>query len=84
MKHQAQQQKDFLTQAFGGPQIYKGKDMREAHKHLKLTEEQLGAIVQSLASTLKELGVDDGTIGEIAALVDTLKADLLNKPKSGY
>ena len=39
MTGMVQKQKSFLTMAFGGPNSYTGKDMREAHKHMNLTEE---------------------------------------------
>ena len=41
-------QKDFLTQALGGPQIYKGKDMKTAHQHLKLKYQDFDVIVELL------------------------------------
>ena len=34
MEEQIAKQKSFLTMAFGGPNKYTGKDMREAHKKL--------------------------------------------------
>ncbi len=35
MEIQATKQKAFLTMAFGGPNHYTGKDMREGHAHLR-------------------------------------------------
>lgn len=40
--------------------------MREAHKHLKLTEEHFDHIVAHLVESLKELNVSDELINEIA------------------
>lgn len=34
MNRQKNKQKQFLAAAFGGPNPWKGKDMRSAHKHL--------------------------------------------------
>ena len=36
--------------------------MREAHKHLKLTEDHFNAIVGHLGATLKELGTPEDLI----------------------
>ena len=37
-------QKAFLAYALGGPVLYSGLDVREAHKHLNLTEEHFAAV----------------------------------------
>lgn len=37
----------------GGAEEWKGRSMREAHKHLTLTEEHFGAIAEHLEATLK-------------------------------
>ncbi len=81
MSAQIRKQKEFLGAAFGGPVAWKGKNMRDAHKNLALTEEHFGAIVGHLASTLKDLKVDEGLTAEIMALVGSTKDDVLNKPK---
>lgn len=81
MKTQARKQKQFLGAAFGGPALWQGKDMREAHKHLSLTEEHFAAIAGHLSATLQELKVDPKLMGEIMELVGSTKDDVLNRPK---
>ena len=44
MEDQHTKQKAFLTMAFGGPNNYTGKDMREAHAHMNLTEVHFTAV----------------------------------------
>lgn len=79
MVAQAMKQKNFLTMVFGGPSNYGGKDMRSAHAHLGLSEEHFDAVVENLAGTLKELGVSDDDIGEVAGIANTVKDDVLNR-----
>lgn len=79
MDAQIAKQKAFLTMAFGGPNSYSGKDMREAHKHMNLTEEHFNAVVENLAATLTELGVKEDDINEIAGIAISVKDDILNK-----
>ena len=79
MDTQAAKQKAFLTMAFGGPNNYTGKDMREGHKHMNLDESHYNAVVENLAATLTELGVSDSDIAEVAAIADTVKDDVLNR-----
>jgi hemoglobin len=76
MSAQIRKQKAFLGAAFGGPVAWTGKNMRDAHKHLALTEEHFGAIAGHLASTLKDLKVDEGLAAEIMTLAGSTKDDV--------
>ena len=82
MEKQAAKQKAFLTMAFGGPNNYTGKDMREGHAHLVakgLNDSHFDAVVENLGGVLKELGVADDLIGQVAAIAETTRNDVLGK-----
>lgn len=79
MDAQHAKQKAFLTMVFGGPNQYSGKDMREAHKHMALTEEHFNAVAENLIATLQELGVPKDDIDEIVGIAVSVKADVLNQ-----
>ncbi len=82
MDKQAAKQKAFLTMAFGGPNSYTGEDMRKGHAHLVargLNDSHFDAVVENLGSTLKELGVSDDLIGEVAAIAETTRNDVLGR-----
>lgn len=79
MEAQHAKQKAFLTMAFGGPNSYTGKDMREAHKHMNLTEEHFNAVAENLVATLNELSVPQEYIDEIVGIAVSVKDDVLNK-----
>ena len=82
MEKQAAKQKAFLTMAFGGPNNYTGLDMRKGHEHLVkrgLNDTHFDAVVEDLAATLKELKVSDALIGQVAALCETTRKDVLGK-----
>lgn len=79
MEAQANKQKAFLTMAFGGPNNYTGKDMREGHKHLNLTEEHFNAVAECLVGTLQELNVGQEDIDAVVGICLTVKDDVLNK-----
>ncbi len=79
MEAQHTKQKAFLTMVFGGPNSYTGKDMREAHKHMSLTEEHFTAVAENLVATLKELGVAEEDINSIVEIALSVKDDVLNK-----
>ena len=63
MIHQKKQQIKFLTTALGGPSIYRGRDMWNAHKKIDLEQKHFDRVVFHLGNTLKSLGVSDSTIG---------------------
>ncbi len=82
MDKQAAKQKAFLTMAFGGPNSYTGEDMRKGHAHLVargLNDSHFDAVVENLGGTLKELGVSDELVGEVAAIAETTRNDVLGR-----
>lgn len=82
MEQQAAKQKSFLTVAFGGPNHYTGKAMRDGHAHLVakgLNDSHFDAVVENLAATLTELGVSAVKIQEVAAIAETTRNDILGK-----
>jgi hemoglobin len=82
MDRQRAKQKAFLTMAFGGPANYSGKDMRNAHARLVqagLNDSHFDAVVELLGGTLKELGVADELIGQVAAIAESTRKDVLGR-----
>lgn len=80
MDRQAAKQKAFLTMAFGGPNNYSARNMKEAHAHLQgLNDAHFDAIVENLGGTLKDIGVADDLIGEVAAVAETTREAVLGR-----
>jgi hemoglobin len=82
MERQAAKQKAFLTMAFGGPHNYSGLDMRTGHAHLVergLNDSHVDAVIENLAATLRELGVDDALINQVAAIAESTRDDVLGR-----
>lgn len=82
MEHQAAKQKAFLTFAFGGPNSYTGKDMRDAHAHLiakGLDDSHFDAVMENLGATLQELKVPGELISEAAAIAESTRSDVLGR-----
>ncbi|TYQ31054.1 group I truncated hemoglobin [Pseudanabaena sp. UWO310] len=84
MKKQRSHQKAFLTYAFGGTDKYDGQLMRQAHKELVekqgLNGDHFDAVAEDLILTLREMGVSDELIAEVAAVAAAPqhKKDVLN------
>ncbi len=82
MEKQIVKQKGFLTMVFGGPNHYTGKDMREGHRHLLqrgLNDSHVDAILELLGNTLRELGVAEQDILEVAAIANSVRDDVLDR-----
>ena len=68
--------------AFGGPNNYTWLDMKEGHAHLVkdgLDDSHFDAIVENLGATLKEMGVSDDLIGQVAAVAETTREAVLGR-----
>jgi len=83
MKRQAKKQKAFLSAAFGGPEPWKGKDLRTAHKNLDgIKDAHFDAVAENLQSTLTELKIDEKLIAEVMAIAGSVRDEVLNKKKA--
>jgi len=82
MERQAAKQKGFLTMVTGGPNNYTGKDMRVGHAHLLklgLDDSHVDAVIGHLGDTLRELGVSDERISQVAATANSVRDDVLGR-----
>jgi len=85
MVKQRAHQKAFLTYAFGGTDKYDGRYMRQAHKELVekqgLNSEHFDAVAENLMATLKEMGVSQDLLAEVAAIAAAPqhRKDVLNQ-----
>ena len=78
MEVQKAKQKAFLTVAFGGPNNYTGKNMRDAHKHMNLSDKHFNAVAENVVTTLNELNVAQAHIDEVVSILSGAKSDVLN------
>ncbi|WKB52766.1 group I truncated hemoglobin [Eleftheria terrae] len=82
MARQRQHQKAFLTYAFGGAGSYSGGGMRASHAPLVargLNDTHFDAVVEDLAATLREMGVAEDLVEEVALVTETVRDDILGR-----
>jgi hemoglobin len=81
MNAQARKQMSFMAHAFGGPDEYKGKDLRTAHAQLVkdrgLSDVHFDAVAGHLKATLEELGVAEDLVEEVLTLVGSTRGEVL-------
>lgn len=70
-------QRAMITAVAGGPNTYSGASMRDAHKHLAITNGEFDTVVGHLVTTLQELGVPQEEIDRLAPPVLGLREDIV-------
>ena len=73
-----ERQKRYFTQALGGPAIYSGRPMREAHARLAIEQHHFDLVAGHLVDTFDALGVNGPLVDEVVALVAPLAAVIVN------
>ena len=61
----------------GGPQKYTGKDMREAHKAMNISEEEFLAVLDDAMKALDKNGVAPATKNEVLGVLYSLKGEVV-------
>lgn len=78
-------QRDFLTFALGGPNIYTGQDLKRVHGSSVskgLNGHHFDLVKSHLSETLKEIGVRTDFIDEALLIIESSRADVLGKSLS--
>jgi hemoglobin len=68
---------EMVCWAAGGPQQYTGRSMRDSHVHLDITEDEWQVFLADLQACLDHFAVPKAEQGEIFALVDSTKSDIV-------
>jgi hemoglobin len=63
--------------ATGGPQKYTGKTMADSHAHLEITSGEWDAFLDDLNQTFEKFGVPAAERGELTAIVNSTKNDIV-------
>jgi hemoglobin len=70
---------DQLCMATGGPCAYTGRTMKASHAGLGITEDDWNTAVGHLVATLNKFKVPQKEQGELAAILATVKGDIVEK-----
>jgi len=68
---------ELVCQVTGGPEKYNGRSMKDAHAHLNITENEWQAMVMDFKKPLDEFKVPAKEQGELIAIVESTKPDIV-------
>ena len=68
---------EFVCWGTGGPEAYSGKDMKEAHRTMNISEREFLAVIEDVSNALKKNDVGLQETNEVLGLLFSLKDEVL-------
>ncbi len=78
LKHQVA----FLAEIMGGPQMYAGMDMTQAHQHLNIKASHFDTVAKHLHHAMIKVGIDTADRERLLQRVNALRAQIVKQPVS--
>jgi hemoglobin len=72
-------QREFLTVALGGAEVFNGRTIAEAHRGLDITGDAFDALIAHLREIVEDLGVEPDGVDEIISRVTALRSDVITR-----
>lgn len=70
---------DQICQGAGGPCVYKGKTMLEAHQGMNITQAEFNALVEDLVAALDAFSVPATEKNELLGILGPMQTDIVGK-----
>lgn len=70
-------QRAFLTEALGGPHVFSGRSMADAHADLDITDEAFDTVVEHLIAALAEVGVGRENLMVVRETLEPLRRKIV-------
>ena len=67
-------QRAFLAVGLGGPELYDGRSMRDAHSALGISDAAYTTAITHLGDELRELGVGDEAVAQVVKRLEAMRA----------
>ena len=68
----------FVVAALGGPDLYLGRGLGTVHERLALGNEHFDVAVEHLISALREAGISDGVLDDLALRLEPLRSQIVS------
>ena len=70
-------QRSFLAAAFGGPDLFAGRDLTLAHRDLAITDEAYDRLASTLVTTLADLGTPSSALTEVSSRLEGMRSQVV-------
>lgn len=70
---------EFLTLASGGPTEYTGRDIREVHRGMKITNSEFDAMVGDIKASMDTKGIGTREKRDLLAVIETTRKQIVEK-----
>lgn len=70
---------EFLTLAAGGPVKYRGRDLRESHKGMKITNNEFDAMVGDIKTSMDKLEIAPREKRDLLAIIETTRKQIVEE-----
>jgi hemoglobin len=68
----------FVVAALGGPDLYVGRELRTVHERFALGNEHFDAAVEHLVGSLREAGISEGVLDDLAIRLEPLRSQIVS------
>lgn len=72
---------EFISSATGGPLKYTGKNMKDAHKGMMISNAEFDALGEIVIASLKKFKVPQADIDELVKIIETTRKDIVEPKK---
>ena len=69
----------FVVAALGGPDLYIGRELHRVHERFQLTNRHFDVAVVHLIESLREAGISDGVLAELAIRLEPLRRQIVTR-----
>jgi hemoglobin len=63
----------WTIEATGGPEVYAGRDMEEAHTHLEVSEREFDMVYRQIEQSLNQVGVPEQETEEVMDIIESYR-----------
>jgi len=70
---------DFLGVVTGGPDIYRGRDIRDAHHSLSITNADFDRLLAHIIAAANEVGMEEDDTRTLLDIIATTRADVVTR-----
>ena len=78
LRSQTSRMRAFVTMVTGGPNEYRGRDMKTAHRSHAVEDHHFDLVAGHLVATLEFVGADPAAADELVTMVAGLRGDVVN------